>query len=59
MSVAAILRYKEGQPESERTRKQAANHQNGMKNLGQQHERGEKTMAQFLIAIGQCIRFTR
>ncbi|WAR22150.1 hypothetical protein MAR_016124, partial [Mya arenaria] len=55
MSEAAILRYEEGQPESKRVRKSAANHQKRVKNLCQQHEREEKTMAQFLIAMGQCI----
>ncbi|WAR14502.1 hypothetical protein MAR_004607 [Mya arenaria] len=59
MSEAAILRYEEGQPESKRVRKSAANHQKRVKNLCQQHERGEKKMAQFLIAMGQCIRLAR
>jgi hypothetical protein len=30
-------------------------HQKRVKNLCQQHESGKKIMAQFLIAMGQCI----
>lgn len=56
MVQTQILKHDMGQPEPKRKRKQTIIHQNRVKALCQQFDKGEKTMAQFLYAMSQCIR---
>ncbi len=52
---ADILRVDRGEPASKRTKKATISHQKKMKTLCEQYNRGEKTLAEFMLAMGQCI----
>jgi hypothetical protein len=56
MVQTKILKHDMRQPEPKRKRKQTIIHQNRVKAICQQFDKGEKTMAQFLYAMSQCIR---
>ena len=51
-----IYNYQRGQPAPKRGRKATIVHQKRLKTLCQQYVQNEKSLAQFLYAMGQCIR---
>lgn len=51
-----VYSHQQGQPAPKRKKKATVIHQNRLKTLCQQLLSGQKSLAQFLYAMGQCIR---
>lgn len=56
LAEADILRVQRGEPAAKRKKKAAIAHQKRMKTLCEQYTSGQKTLAEFMVAIGQYIR---
>ena len=56
MVQAQIISYEEGNQQIKRVKQTTKNHQRKLKRLCKQYTKNEKTLRQFMKAVGKCIR---